>query len=330
MLTFKKSNKKIARINGGEYDGKILYLHNPDYKCCSKCSDSCKESRKKCCDKCSKKITGGCGSCYSKIKNRDIFDSVKVDNGTIIPLPNDNDEEADHYYVAGQTGAGKSSFVGNILSEFPEKKKKDIFVFSTFDDDKALDDLNPSRILIDDDMINDPIQKEELKNSLVVFDDIDKITPTRLANACRSLRDDLLQNGRKMGIKVFTTSHQIMNHKQTRDSLACTQKIIIFPQATSPYHVERFLRVYMGLDKKQVRYIMNLNTRWILFSTNHPRYMLWENGCMILNKICDESKREKYDYDNVSDAESTDSSNDDSEEQISKYIRKIIKKRVKK
>lgn len=320
MLTFEKANKKIARIEGGKYDNELLYLYNPDYKCCSQCSDSC-SSKKKCCDRCMKRKKGGCGSCIGgKLRTRDTFESMTIDDGKIVPLPNDDENDADHYFISGQTGAGKSSMIGDIIREMPkEDKKKEVFVFSTFDEDKALDHLKPSRILIDDDIIDDPIQKEELKDSIVIFDDIDTLNPTKLSKACNELRDDLLQNGRKMGIKVFTTSHQIMNYKKTRDSLNSTQKIIIFPQATSPHHIKRFLETYMGLNKKQVQYIMKIPTRWILFSTNFPRYMVWEKGCMILNKVSDPSIRELHKYD-------SDSESDFDDEKSLAVIKQLLKK----
>lgn len=332
MLTFEKTNKKIARIEGGERDGELIYLYNPDNKCCGKCSKDCQTSKKKCCNNCIEgKSRGGCGSCKGgKLRNRDIFDSITIKEGTIIPLPNENDEDADHYYIAGQTGAGKSSMVGNIIKEIPKGKKKDIFVFSTFDDDKALDELKPTRINIDEDMIDEPIQKEELQNSVVIFDDIDKIRPAKLAKACRDLRDDLLQNGRKMGIKCFTTSHQIMDYKSTRDCLNCTQKIVIFPQATSPHHISRFLKVYMGFDKNQINKVKNINTRSILFSTNFPRYMLWDKGCMIVNKMSDEDKKELSYKDLESDDElniSNEEQSDYDEEDDLSIIKKILQKK---
>lgn len=312
MLTFEKANKKIARIEGGERDGEYLYLYNPDHKCCSRCSNACKNNKVKCCDSCLYKKKGGCNSCNIKLSNRHTFDSLSIKDGKIIPLPNENNNDPDHYFIAGQTGAGKSSMVGDILSELPKDIKKDIFIFSTFGEDDALDHLNPTRIIIDNDIIDDPIQKEELKDSIVVFDDIDKIQPEKLGKACRALRDDLLQNGRKMGIKVFTTSHQIMDYKRTRDSLNSTQKIIIFPQATSPHHIKRFLETYMGLDRKQSTCVRGINTRWILFSTTFPRYILWEKGCIILNKINDPDKKELSDID-LNDSNDLSDLNDSTE-----------------
>jgi hypothetical protein len=261
MFSFEKGIRKIARIEGGEYDGETLYLYDENYKCCSRCSETCIKSKKNiCCDKCTVK-TGGCGTCggsKGKTKNVSTFEELKLKSGKIIPLPNEEPDEADHVYISGQTGAGKSSWIGNYLKDL---KKKDIFLFSTFDEDKELDFLNPTRISIDEDLIDDPIQKEELTNSICIFDDIDTIRPEKLAVACRKLRDDLLQNGRKMNIKVISTSHQLMNYKMTRDLLNSSQKIVFFPEATSPMHVKRFLTTYIGLDKKSLAYVNGIKSR---------------------------------------------------------------------
>jgi len=290
MLTFEKANKKIARIEGGEHDGEYIYIYDPDYKCCANCTEECKTARKKCCDKClykkgSKK--GGCGSCGgSKLNKRHIFSEIKLKEGRVVPIPNQDEDQADHVYVAGQTGAGKSSWIGNYIKELKsDNPKKDLFIFSTFDEDKALDDLKPTRIIIDQDVVDEPIQKEELKDSVCIFDDIDTIRPKNLAKACQDLRNDLLQNGRKMHIRVMSTSHQLMNYKLTRDLLNSCQKIVYFPQATSPHHVKRFLTEYVGLDKKGLKMVTDINSRWIMVSINFPSYILWDKGCLIINKM---------------------------------------------
>jgi hypothetical protein len=332
MLTFEKTKKKIARIIGGDNDGEYLYVYNPNNKCCLRCSSKCSKSKYRCCENCRYGRGGGCDGSGEKFRERDTFESIKIeDGGTIIPLQKENKYSADHYYIAGQTDAGKSSIIGDILRERPKSElDKDIFIFSTFDRDDALDHLKPIRIMIDDDMLDDPIQKEELKDSYVIFDDIDKIRPPKLAKACRELRDDLLQNGRKMGIRVFTTSHQIMDYKNTRDSLNSTQKIIIFPQATSSHHIQTFLKKYMGLSKDQIKEIMDIDTRFLLFSTGVPRYILWEKGCMILNKIANPNIKERGSKNYGSDEdEDGDSDNSISLKDIQKIIKKTTKKQPK-
>ncbi len=134
-------------------------------------------------------------------------------------------------------------------------------------------------------MIDKPIKKEECRNSICVFDDIDTIQPKKLAIACQALRNDLLQCGRKENIKVIATSHQLMNYKLTRDLLNSCNKIVFFPRGTSPYHITRFLLTYIGLDKKTASFVMKIPSRWIMIEKNYPSYLLYEHGCIILNKL---------------------------------------------
>jgi hypothetical protein len=344
MLSLTKGQKKIGRIEGGEFDGKNLYLYIPDQKCCRNCSDKCKNARVKCCNNCGFQ-KGGCKECQGgfddalikdfdpfailndqyfinkkkrmsvierdKIKrslmkkiepyehdlkkiyndamadiNEKIKSEIRVGAGKIIPLPCENENEPDHIYCAGQTGCGKSTWIGDYVNELKKLyPNKDVFIFSTFEEDPALDFLKPHRIEINQEIIDKPIMKEELKDSICIFDDIDTIQPKKLSRACQALRDDLLQNGRKMGIRTLATSHQLMNYSLTRDLLNSCQKIIYFPQATSPHHINRFLQEYIGLDKKCAGYIKNIHSRWVEISTHYPSYCLWDNGCVLINKL---------------------------------------------
>ncbi len=284
--------KCIGYIVGGEYDGKYLrvYEDNQNYNCCFQCSNKCFKNKKKCCsqckmsDKCCSINTGSSLESSEKIYNIEIYD------GLINPVPNcekspDGTYIADCVYVAAPQGAGKSTILSLYIGE--EKRvnpKKDVIIFSNFTEDKPLDQYKPMRIKLDEKIIKKPIKKEECKNSIVVFDDIDTLEPG-LAKACIALRKDLLQCGRKENIKVLATSHQLMDYSKTRDLINSCNKIIIFPRATSPYHITRFLSTYIGLDKASIQYILKIPSRWILIDKTHPMYILYETGAIILNKL---------------------------------------------
>lgn len=232
-------------------------------------------------------------SSKSDINNK-LKNEFKLEEGKMVPLPELDEKVADMVYVSAPTGAGKSTWCGSYVKEikrvFP---KKNFIVFSSFDKDPAFDHLKPMYIKIDDEMIDNPIQKEELRDSVVLFDDIDTITahgknPRRWAEACQRLRNDLLQCGRKEGIKVISTSHQLMNYKHTRDLLNSCSKVTFFPQATSHYHLNRFLRDYVGLDKYGIAKILNLPSRWVMINKHYPMYCVYESGCFLINKDMNE------------------------------------------
>ena len=313
MLSLTKG-RCIGKIVGGEHDGKYIrvYEQGKNYKCCNWCTEKCSKNKtKKCCKDCEVPLKGGCMSCLmSGGRNEKEKDRIEINlrSGTVEPVPNaEKDDDgsyiADTTFVAGPQGVGKSHFISKyIANDKIHYPKKDVIIFSNFEEDKPLDKFKPMRVKIDDKLIEKPIKKEECKNSITVFDDIDTMAP-KLAQACRMLRDDFLQCGRKENIKVLATSHQLMNYMKTRDLLNSCNKIVIFPRGTSPYHTTRLLKEYVGLDKNSIKYILKLPSRWIMIDKTYPSYALHENGAVLLNDLPkilsdkkDEPKYEKYGY----------------------------------
>lgn len=300
MLSLSKG-RCIGVIEGGEHNGKYIRIceEDTDYPCCNWCNERClKNKKKKCCENCTATVKGGCGSCKvsdnrAKTKSHKTNKKMEINliSGKVKPVTNpekapDGSYLPDTTYVAGPQGVGKSTVIGDMIgSDKQHYTNKDVIIFSNFEKDKPLDVFKPLRIKINDEMIKKPIQKEECRNSIVIFDDIDTIQPKKLAEACQALRSDFLQCGRKENIKVFATSHQLMNYKLTRDLLNSCNKIIFFPRGTSPYHTTRLLKEYVGLDKNSIKYILKLPSRWILIDKTYPAYALHENGCVLLNEL---------------------------------------------
>ena len=151
-------------------------------------------------------------------------------------------------------------------------------------EDEVLDKFNPTRIQINEELLENPIQPEELQNSLVIFDDIDTIPDKKLNEAVRSLRDDLLETGRSYNIYMCNTSHQLMNYKHTRTLLNESTAVTFFPKSGSSYHIKRFLKEYCGLEKKQIQKILELPSRWVTINKVYPCFILYEKGAFLLNK----------------------------------------------
>ena len=99
---------------------------------------------------------------------------IKLKDGILQPLPNKNVVEK--IYISAPSGAGKSTYAGKWIGEFAKMfKDDDILLFSSITRDKALDKHDPTRITLDNDLLNDPIEPNEIPNSLVIFDDVDTI-----------------------------------------------------------------------------------------------------------------------------------------------------------
>lgn len=216
---------------------------------------------------------------YEDRKNKEIC----IHDGVVIPLPNTKlDREV--CYIAGPSGSGKSTYVANFAKQCKKINPDDeLIIFSRLTKDKVLDKLNPSRIKIDDNLIEDPIDiQEELANSVTIFDDIDTIRDKQLRESVQDIRDDILETGRHAKITCLCTSHQLMNYSKTRVLLNEATSCTFFPGSGSSYHIKRFLKEYAGLDKKQIQRILNLPSRWVTLHKSYPQYIIYQQGVYLL------------------------------------------------
>jgi hypothetical protein len=243
MLSFKQG-RKIARIKGGKRDGEYLYLDE------------------------NQNGEGG-------------LNEVVIKDGVLIPLPNKHVVEK--IYVSAPSGAGKSTWTGAYMREYKKMfRDNDIYLFSSILKDRVLDKHDPTRITLDEDLIQDPIHPEEIEDSLAVFDDTDTIRDARLRNSIVQFRDWLLEQGRHFDIRMVITSHLLSNYKATRRVLNEATAVVVFPKSGSgTYHIKRFLNTYCGFDKKQIKKFLNLPSRWVAIYRSYPQYVLYEKGAYL-------------------------------------------------
>lgn len=245
-----KEGRKIARIIGGKNDKKYLYLKDgsKDYK-----------------------------------KDKDDEKDFHVKDGKLQPLP--NKKVVEKIYITAPSGAGKSTFAGNWIKEAKKIYKDDeVFVFSSIKEDKELDKNNPIRITLDADLVREPIEPEEIENSIVVFDDTDTIHNRFLRASLADFRDFLLEQGRHYNIKMVMTSHQFCNYKATRVILNEATAVCFFPKSGTSYHIKRFLKEYGGVEKKEIKKIMKLDSRWICLYKTYPMYIIYEGGAFLIGQ----------------------------------------------
>lgn len=216
---------------------------------------------------------------YEKAKKNFI-----IHEGMLEPMPNLRNTR-DVLYVAGPSASGKSTYIGkyltNYLQTYPDNK---IIIVSKLSSDIAFDHLNPIRIRIDDgNFIDNPIDPSEFSDSCVVFDDIDTIKDQKLLKEVQKLRDDCLEVGRHHNISVCATSHLLMNYKATKTMINESHTVTFFPQSGSTYQINRFLKEYAGLNKKQSEHVLGLPSRWVTLHKNYPNYIMYEKGAYLVS-----------------------------------------------
>lgn len=206
---------------------------------------------------------------------------VNLKDGVLIPLP--NREIVEKIYISAPSGAGKSTWAGSYMNEYKKIfKDDDIYLFSSIKKDKVLDKHEPIRITLDEELIQDMIDPSEIPNTLAVFDDVDTIQNARLKNAVCSFRDWLLEQGRHFDIRMLMTSHLLSNYKHTRRILNEATAVVVFPKSGSgTYHIKRFLQMYCGFDKAQIKKFINLPSRWVAIYRSYPQYVIYEKGAYI-------------------------------------------------
>ena len=209
------------------------------------------------------------------------LDFSSDDSKRCFPLPQ---KKSERIYVPAPSGSGKSTFIGMYLTELRKLyKKRPIYIFSRVEEDKPLDKFkNTFRIPLDRKTFEEtPLEIENFKNGILIFDDIDTILDKPLVKYIRNFRDDVLETGRHYDITIISTSHIITNFLATRTLINEANAIVLFPKGSSFYAVSNFLERYMGFSRKQIKQVENLQTRWLWLWKEYPKYAVYERGVFI-------------------------------------------------
>lgn len=286
MLNLDGKGISISIIEGGRNNNKIVYLDSS----IKKDSNIKKKDRYDESDSEDSYSSDDFYSYYVKDrKNRGIEisdDSIKLKDGIFCPYPNNSpDRGRQTLYIAGCSGAGKSTYTSNFLKHWRRlNPKKEIIIFSRVQKDKAFTEkrLNIKKIPIDNDLLEFPIEIEkELSNSLVIFDDINTIKDKKLREEVIHIQDDILETGRHSDIDIICTNHKLMDYKATRTLLNESHYVTFF-MGNGSYHNKRFLKEYVGVDKKTIERILNLKSRWVTICQQYPMYCMSENEIFLL------------------------------------------------
>ena len=204
-----------------------------------------------------------------------------------MPRKNENNDIIWRQYAAAPSESGKSTYISNLVKEYKKlKPKAKIYLFSDTPRDPVLDKLGVIRILLNEELIENPIEAEELvteeNEALVIMDDIDSIIDKKIFKQVTALRDQLLQKGRHHKISVICTNHKLTDYKNTSIILNESQYITLFPKATSRHNFSYILKTYCGMSEDEIEKAYTLPTRWITICCLFPRYVLYQSGVYLL------------------------------------------------
>jgi len=210
---------------------------------------------------------------------------IHIDDGNFQILPRMEKNQVENLYIGAPSGAGKSTFTKNYAEVYQKiHPKNPIYIFTrATDPDPAFKNLKCKYIRLTDKILEKPIDAlKTLYDSLCIFDDIDTFRDKNITKAVRSLRDDILQTGRKANISTISTSHQVLNYKSTREVLNESQCVVLFPKGGGFHAINSFLKEYCGLSKEQIQRIVKLPSRWVCIYKTYPMYVCYEHGVYLM------------------------------------------------
>jgi len=166
---------------------------------------------------------------------------------------------------------------------FPKNK---IYLFSPNIEDESFKDIYKfiNCIQLNDEIINDGINIDEFKNSLVIFDDFEAIN-SKYKKFVVELMSQMLTVGRKLFISLCIVKHVSNSGKDTQLlNLECTQ-VVLFPYFLNKRNLEYLCMNYLGLSKDDINTFLNWKTRPITVIKGYPKVVLGEKNAMIIKQM---------------------------------------------
>jgi len=252
-FNLEKVGKPIARITGGKYNNKVVSITDD------------KES-----DEVDKPLP-----------------EVRLpesDDGKFQQMINPENER-EILYITGPSGSGKSFYSKNYIKEWKKKHKDgDVYLFSSLQDDKSLDDIKPKRVKIDDRLISDPLRAEDFKDCLVIFDDIDVIDNKPIRKAVYHILNQVLEIGRHYNIFCIVTNHLPSKGDDTKRIINECHTITFFPKNVIKRNMKYFLENYAGIEKDDLKKIRETKSRWATIYNTYPQCVLTEKALFTLDE----------------------------------------------
>lgn len=180
--------------------------------------------------------------------------------------------ERDVYVLFGKSGSGKSTSIRELLELYrgynlaEGKPRPKVFVITNVEssanfgsdavyiDIETMYELVPIRGFGSSVVPKIPTEDFErmFRDSIVVFDDYDTGTSRHIEKLIYFFRNKLLQEGRHLRANMILGQHEAL--RGDKDKLVKTEATVYnFFQDMLPGALERLLKVYVGVDKEDIR-----------------------------------------------------------------------------
>jgi hypothetical protein len=150
------------------------------------------------------------------------------------------------FYISGQAGSGKSYYANKLVDKYHSMYPKNkIYLFSFLTEDVSITNKHIKRVNLES-FLTTSLTLNDLKNSLIVYDDVDTIKNKALKMKLFNLQDAICQVGRHESISFIYISHLSCNGLDTKMILSECNSITIFPSTMGNRALRYLLGEYFG------------------------------------------------------------------------------------
>ena len=202
------------------------------------------------------------------------------------PIVSNHPSARDVWYIAGQSGAGKSHIMRKLAESYHHFfKDRKIYLLSALAEDETLDSLTPAqgkptRLDIRK-LIEKPPVVSNVTDTLTLMDDFDTFMGDK-ESAVLQLIDVIGTQGRHKQASMACATHRITNYNKTRVVLGEATHFVVFPQVTSHNKLRALLGNYGSLSDVEVSSLYGMESRWVVAVQGTPSVLYGEREARIL------------------------------------------------
>ena len=298
--------RPVARVRGGQHDGEILYLSEDSTggrrpSVAFNRTHYAKEllhlkplERKKAFvdietalkDDDDSELSGDVKALYTRVK-KDIENNKLIeldDEGLFELLPPADSKKRSVWYVAGQSGSGKSWIAKQIVSMYHKlNPSRGVYLVSKLEQDDTLDSLKFLKRVPIKSFVDDYPTLDEMKDSCLIFDDWDTLTGDA-EKVIHKLIEDISIMGRHSNTTILILSHYLTNFRKTRLILNEATHIVVYPLSTSYYALKYLLKNYVGVEEDELKKHRKLGSRWLCYTKGYPQIMISQKHACVLHQ----------------------------------------------
>ena len=95
--------------------------------------------------------------------------------------------------------------------------------------------------------------------------------------------NNCLEIGRHWCVSLLITSHLPCAGNDTKRILNESHQIVIFPHSLGGRSLKYLLDSYLGMDKKQIKKVKSLDSRWVCIFKTYPQVVISQKEVYTIN-----------------------------------------------